>query len=82
LEHQAGDYGKRFVVRADEKLTAFAELEAAIRKTVLTSCVGGWQSRFRAKSVRRLPPEFHLTLFPQGNRERRFVCTTKEKKIP
>jgi hypothetical protein len=25
------DDGKRFVVRADEKLTAFAELEAAIR---------------------------------------------------
>jgi hypothetical protein len=24
-------YGKRFVVRADEKLTAFLELEAAIR---------------------------------------------------
>ena len=36
----------------------------------------------RAKSVRRLPPEFHLTLFPQGNRERRSVRTTKEKKIP
>jgi hypothetical protein len=26
-----GGDGKRFVVRADEKLTAFAELEAAIR---------------------------------------------------
>jgi hypothetical protein len=25
------DDGKRFVVRADEKLTAFAELESAIR---------------------------------------------------
>jgi hypothetical protein len=25
------DNGKRFVVRADEKLTAFVELEAAIR---------------------------------------------------
>ncbi len=24
--------GQRFIVRADEKLTAFAELEAAIRK--------------------------------------------------
>jgi len=40
------------------------------------------QSLTRAKSVRRLPPEFHLTLFPQGNRERRSVRTTKEKKIP
>jgi hypothetical protein len=29
-----GDDGKRFVVRADEKLTAFVELEAAI-------CVSG-----------------------------------------
>jgi hypothetical protein len=27
------DDGKRFVVRADEKLTAFMELEAAIRPT-------------------------------------------------
>jgi hypothetical protein len=28
-----GDSGKRFVVRADEKLTTFAELESAIRAT-------------------------------------------------
>jgi hypothetical protein len=28
--------GKRFVVRADEKLTAFVELEAAIRKNSST----------------------------------------------
>jgi hypothetical protein len=27
----AHDYGKRFIVRADEKLTAFLELEWAIR---------------------------------------------------
>ena len=27
----AHGYGKRFIVRADEKLTAFIELEAAIR---------------------------------------------------
>jgi hypothetical protein len=27
----SSDDGKRFVVRADEKLTAFLELEAAIR---------------------------------------------------
>jgi hypothetical protein len=27
----AHGYGKRFVVQADEKLTAFVELEAAIR---------------------------------------------------
>ena len=31
---QRGD-GKRFVVRADEKLTAFVELESAIRETVV-----------------------------------------------
>jgi hypothetical protein len=30
LTHIAGD-GKRFLVRADEKLTAFVELESAIR---------------------------------------------------
>ncbi len=29
------DDGKRFVVRADEKRTAFLELESAIRKNVL-----------------------------------------------
>jgi hypothetical protein len=29
------DDGKRYVVHADEKLTAFVELEAAIRATVL-----------------------------------------------
>jgi hypothetical protein len=28
------DDGKRFIVRADEKLTAFLELESAIRQTV------------------------------------------------
>jgi len=28
------DNGKRFVVRADEKLTAFLELEAAIRRAI------------------------------------------------
>ena len=28
----AHDYGKRFVVRADEKLTAFVELERAIHE--------------------------------------------------
>jgi hypothetical protein len=31
------DDGKRFVVRADEKLTAFVELEAAIRAVRLFS---------------------------------------------
>ena len=30
------DDGKRFVVRADEKLTAFLELEAAIRRNEFT----------------------------------------------
>ena len=33
------DYGKRFVVRADEKLTAFVERQAAIR-SLPTSCSG------------------------------------------
>jgi hypothetical protein len=31
------DDGKRFIMRADEKLTAFMELESAIRRFVLTS---------------------------------------------
>jgi hypothetical protein len=31
LDIDAHGYGKRFVVRADEKLTAFLELESAIR---------------------------------------------------
>jgi hypothetical protein len=30
------DNGKRFVVRADEKLTAFLELESAIRRTTIS----------------------------------------------
>jgi hypothetical protein len=37
--------------------------------------MGGWQSRARAKSVRRLPLELHLTLFPQGNVNERLVHT-------
>jgi len=32
LESGSGGDGKRFVVRADEKLTAFLELESAIRR--------------------------------------------------
>jgi hypothetical protein len=35
------DNGKRFVVRADEKLTAFVELESAIR-----AWPSGWLERF------------------------------------
>jgi hypothetical protein len=31
--------GKRFVVRADEKLTAFLELEAAIRARPAVGCI-------------------------------------------
>jgi hypothetical protein len=32
IAHAHRDDGKRFVVRADEKLTAFLELEAATRR--------------------------------------------------
>jgi hypothetical protein len=40
--------GKRFVVRADEKLTAFLELEAATRKNSIdTICPGRAKSRLR-----------------------------------
>jgi hypothetical protein len=34
------DDGKRFVVRADEKLTAFLELQSALREIALT----GWRN--------------------------------------
>ena len=33
--------GKRFVVRADEKLTAFLELEAAVRICIELACQAG-----------------------------------------
>jgi len=46
---------KRFVVRADEKLTAFLELESAIRKNSIDTLGAVWQSRARVKSGRCLP---------------------------
>jgi hypothetical protein len=58
-------YGKRFVVRADEILTAFMELKSTILKNSIDPVFDGWQSRARAKAVRRRHPELHLTLFPQ-----------------
>jgi DNA-directed RNA polymerase alpha subunit len=58
---------KRFIVRADEKLTALLKLEATIRKIRLTSVSGSCQNRARAKSVGRLRQrELHLIFFPQG----------------
>jgi hypothetical protein len=42
-------YGKRFIVRTDEKLTAFLELEPAIRNKVLTLSTAICQTRARAK---------------------------------
>jgi hypothetical protein len=50
----AHGYGKRFIVRADELLTAFLELEAAIRKILLTRSVALCQSRARVKLPRCL----------------------------
>jgi hypothetical protein len=38
VDAHCGD-GKRFVVRADEKLTAFVELESAIRTSCATPCL-------------------------------------------
>jgi hypothetical protein len=69
--------GQRFIVHADEKLTAFLELESQLIWTrpnvgqtpyifLLTGCWNFRQAHTRAKSVRRLPHELHLTLFPQG----------------
>jgi len=37
-----------------------------VAKIVLTRGVAACQSRTRVKSVRHLPQELHLTLFPQG----------------
>jgi len=39
---RTGATGKRFVVRADEKLTAFLELESAIRKNSIGIVCGVW----------------------------------------
>ena len=36
----AHGYGKRFIVRANEILTAFVELEAAIRRAKGPTCTG------------------------------------------
>jgi hypothetical protein len=47
----AHGYGKRFIVRAEEKLTAFLGTYSAIRKTVLTLSVAVWQTPARVKSV-------------------------------
>jgi hypothetical protein len=50
--------GKRFVVRADEKLTAFLELELAIRADQWFGCIawlgptGGFISRLALSSFR------------------------------
>jgi hypothetical protein len=41
LPRIASDDGKRFVVRADEELTAFLELESAIRAAELERDCGG-----------------------------------------
>jgi len=35
-------HGKHYVVRADEKLTAFLELESAIRKNSIGTVCGVW----------------------------------------
>jgi hypothetical protein len=46
--------GRRFVARADEKLTAFLELQSAISKNSIDTSVGGWKYHIRAKFVRTL----------------------------
>jgi len=54
VDAHRGD-GKRFIVRADEKLTAFMELESAIRtasgtlKNSIDTVCRGWQHRTRVK---------------------------------
>jgi hypothetical protein len=46
------DNGKRFVVRADEKLTAFLELESAIRAAECPQDCGGREIRLDKLSRR------------------------------
>src|SRR5215472_4978721 len=47
----------------------------------LTECKNSWQACTRAKSVRRLPKELHLALFPQSNTVgERLVHTDKKDK--
>lgn len=72
------DDGKRFVVQADDKLTAFLELAGWFPKIVLTPFVEDGQNHARAKFVRLLP-ELYLTLFPQGIPERRARSHKQEK---
>ena len=57
-------------MRADEKLTAFMELETAMRQNRIDTVRLG-RGRTRAKSVRHPPQELHLTLFPQGDDQER-----------
>jgi hypothetical protein len=60
------DGGRRFIVRADEKLTTFLELETAVRKNSIDTLCRRLPDCTRAKSVGRLPQELYLTIFPQG----------------
>jgi hypothetical protein len=46
--------GKRFVVRADEKLTAFVELESAIRRFYKTSMSFGAAPTLKGESLQRI----------------------------
>jgi hypothetical protein len=46
--------GKQFVAHAGEKLTAFLELESAIRKIALTLSAGRAESRPRHSVVQRV----------------------------
>ena len=59
IEDAHGDNGKRFVLRADEKLTAFVELESAIQIT------SGKQG-FRSPIMRMLRPACSTSI-PRGN---------------
>jgi len=66
------DDGRRFVVRADERLTAFVELERAIRdwwnpvKVLLTCRATPGRVVLAQSCLGVAPRELHLTLFPQG----------------
>ena len=62
------DDGKRFVVRADEKLTAFVELEAAIRGCGFSSGSVRNQKRVTHASTKPTRPMTNTMLHSSGER--------------
>ena len=73
------DDGNRFIVRARSEVDCvLGELESTIHKIVIDIVCRRGQSRLPLSPLGLPLPELHLTLFPQGNRERRLVLTAKQ----